>query len=134
MNAGKPLRCLGIVERQQAGPRSRRCVRLSDPIVAGDEQIVSGSTSESAPRTVVQVRHLRQEAGKAVLITAALILTALTITLPAAAKEKMETTVYKVEFNIHDGSDGPAKAGRRYTMLVLTNHKSASRWETKSLM
>ncbi len=70
-------------------------------------------TSELAPRTVVQVRHLHQKAGKAMRITAALILTALTITPPAAAQEKMDTAVYKVEFNIHDGSDGPAKADRR---------------------
>ena len=47
------------------------------------------------------------------LITAALILTKLTITLQAAAQEKMDTAVHKVEFNIHDGSDGPAKADRR---------------------
>jgi hypothetical protein len=40
-----------------------------------------------------------------------LILTALTITLPAA-QEKMDTAVYKVEFN--DGSDGSAKADRRF--------------------
>jgi hypothetical protein len=57
-------------------------------------------------------------------ITAALILGALAMNLPAAAQEKMETAVYKVEFNIHDGSDAAAKAGRRYTMLVLSNNKS----------
>src|SRR5437667_7029315 len=56
--------------------------------------------------------------------TAAMILATLAINWPATAQEKMETTVYKVEFNIHDGSDATAKAGRRYAILVLNNHKS----------
>ncbi len=43
-------------------------------------------------------------------ITAALILTALTITPPAAAQEKMDTAVYKVEFNIHYGRS-PGESG-----------------------
>ena len=57
-------------------------------------------------------------------ITAAMILATLAINWPATAQEKMETTVYKVEFNIHDGSDATAKAGRLYAILVLNNHKS----------
>jgi hypothetical protein len=40
-------------------------------------------------------------------------------------KESVEPTVYKVEFTIRDGSDAAAKAGRRYTMFVDTNGKSA---------
>jgi hypothetical protein len=70
------------------------------------------------------MRHLHQEACQAMRITVALILAALATNLPAAAQEKMENAVYKVEFNIHDGSDAAAKASRRYTMLVLNNQKS----------
>ena len=57
-------------------------------------------------------------------IAAALFVTTLGVSLPAVAQQKLEVTVYKVDFNIHDGSDGVAKAGRRYTMLVLNNSKS----------
>ena len=62
------------------------------------------------PRSAVRMRHLQQEARIAMRITAAMILATLAINWPATAQEKMETTVYKVEFNIHDGSDATAKA------------------------
>jgi hypothetical protein len=53
-----------------------------------------------------------------------LFLTCLTIpALPAAAQENRETIVYRVEFNIRDGSDTAAKTGRRYTMLIDANGK-----------
>jgi hypothetical protein len=34
-----------------------------------------------------------------------------------------DSAVYRVEFNIHDGSDAAAKAGRHYTMLIEANGK-----------
>src|SRR5215467_1249397 len=57
-------------------------------------------------------------------IAGALLLGTVVMSLHALAQQKTETTVYKVEFNIHDGSDLRAKAGRRYTILVLNNSKS----------
>ena len=38
-------------------------------------------------------------------------------------KESAEPAVYKVEFNIRDGSDAAAKSGRRYSMLVDASGK-----------
>jgi hypothetical protein len=38
-----------------------------------------------------------------------------------------EIVVYKVEFNLRDGNDAAAKAGRRYTMLVDTTGKGTFR-------
>jgi hypothetical protein len=59
--------------------------------------------------------------------SAALLLSALLIpTLPAVAQENQESAVYKVEFNIRDGSDAGA-AGRRYTMLIDPNSKGTFR-------
>lgn len=51
---------------------------------------------------------------------------AATLVLSAAikAQDKAETTVYKVDFNIHDGRDGAAKDGRRYTLVARNNQKS----------
>jgi hypothetical protein len=59
--------------------------------------------------------------------SAALLLSALLIpALPAVAQENQESAVYKVEFNIRDGSDA-GTAGRRYTILVDANSKGIFR-------
>lgn len=50
--------------------------------------------------------------------------------LPGSSQEKKESDgakIYKVEFNIRDGSDAAAKTGRRYTMLVETGSKGTFR-------
>jgi hypothetical protein len=49
--------------------------------------------------------------------------------LPILAQEKKEadSEVFKVEFNIHDGADAAARAGRRYTMLIEANAKGTFR-------
>jgi len=47
--------------------------------------------------------------------------------LPVHAQERKDpadSALYKVEFNIHDGSDASAKTGRRYTLLTGANHKA----------
>jgi len=59
-----------------------------------------------------------------------LFLTTLLIpTLPVSGQEKGATDsgVYKVEFNIHDGSDAAAKTGRRYTIMIEANDKGIFR-------
>jgi hypothetical protein len=55
------------------------------------------------------------------------ILVALALTPPARSQEKAQsrtTVVYRVEFNIHDSSNVPVNAGRRYSTLVITNNKN----------
>ena len=60
--------------------------------------------------------------------TALLMIASLAMTWPATAQDKTDTTtVYKVDFNIHDGRDSAAKPGRRYTLLVRNNNKSTFR-------
>jgi len=60
--------------------------------------------------------------------TAALMIAAtLLLNRPAPAQDKAETTVYKIDFNIHDGRDSAAKAGRRYTIVARNNQKSTFR-------
>ncbi len=57
--------------------------------------------------------------------TAALaIAAALLLSGPTKAQDKTDTAVYKVDFNIRDGQDTTAKAGRRYTLLARNNNKS----------
>jgi hypothetical protein len=54
------------------------------------------------------------------------VATLLLAVVPVHAQEKKEAgnpAVFKVEFNIHDGSDAAAKAGRRYAMLIDTTGK-----------
>jgi len=53
-------------------------------------------------------------------IASLLAATLLAAALPIRAQEKKDSgsAVYKVEFNIHDGNDAAAKAGRRYTILI----------------
>jgi hypothetical protein len=59
--------------------------------------------------------------------SAALLLSALLIpTRPAVAQDNQASAVYKVEFNIRDGSDAGV-AGRRYTILVDANSKGTFR-------
>ena len=60
-------------------------------------------------------------------IAAVIIATTLVLGSSVKAQDKTETTVYKVDFNIHDGRDSAAKAGRRYTLLVRNNNKSTFR-------
>jgi len=49
-------------------------------------------------------------------------------TLCLCAQDKpADMTVYRVEFNIHDGSDAAGKAGRRYVILVEGNDKGVFR-------
>src|SRR6266850_3541273 len=51
-------------------------------------------------------------------------------TLPAIGQERgaaADSGVYKVEFNIHDGSDAAAKTGRRYTIMIEANDKGTFR-------
>jgi len=61
--------------------------------------------------------------------SAVLFLTTLLIpTLPVIGQEKAaDSSVYKVEFNIHDGSDAAAKTGRRYTIMIEGNEKGVFR-------
>jgi hypothetical protein len=60
--------------------------------------------------------------------TARLMIAAtLLLNRPAPAQDKPETTVYKIDFNIHDGRDSAAKAGRRYTLVMRNNQKSTFR-------
>jgi hypothetical protein len=42
-------------------------------------------------------------------------------------KESVTPAVYRVEFNIRDGSEAAAKAGRRYAMLIESNGKGTFR-------
>lgn len=57
------------------------------------------------------------------------LLTALLLpTLAVRGQEKgTDTGVYTVEFNIHDGGDTGAKAGRRYIMMIDGNEKGVFR-------
>jgi hypothetical protein len=60
------------------------------------------------------------------LIFASLLVSA----LPVRAQEKKESVspgVYRVEFNIRDGSEAAAKAGRHYAMLIAANGKGTFR-------
>src|SRR5260370_20839161 len=61
----------------------------------------------------------------AVLFVATLLIPA----LPVCGKEKSgaDSGVYKVEFNIHDGSDAAAKTGRRYTIMIEASDKGTFR-------
>jgi hypothetical protein len=61
--------------------------------------------------------------------SAVLFLTTLLIpALPAIGQEKAaDSGIYKVEFNIHDGSDAAAKTGRRYTIMIEGNEKGVFR-------
>jgi hypothetical protein len=65
--------------------------------------------------------------------TVLLVSTLLIPTLPALTQEKKDTdsAVFKVEFNIHDGSDAAARVGRRYTILIEANTKGTFRVGTK---
>jgi hypothetical protein len=58
-----------------------------------------------------------------------LFLTTLLIpTLPVIGQEKAaDSSVYKVEFNIHDGSDAAAKNGRRYIIMIEGNERGVFR-------
>jgi len=49
--------------------------------------------------------------------------------LPVSGQEKAgaDSGVYKVEFNIHDGSDAAAKTGRRYTIMIEANERGIFR-------
>lgn len=64
---------------------------------------------------------------------AVLLFTTLLIpAIPVSGQEKSDTTaadpaVYKVEFNIHDGNDAAAKAGRRYVIMIESGYKGAFR-------
>lgn len=64
-------------------------------------------------------------------IAAALIFASLLAsTLPVRAQEKKDPVtagVYRVEFNIRDGSEAAAKAGRRYAMLIEANGQGTFR-------
>jgi hypothetical protein len=60
-------------------------------------------------------------------IAAVMIATTVMMGSSVKAQDKAETTVYKVDFNIHDGRDRAAKDGRRYTLLVRNNNKSTFR-------
>jgi hypothetical protein len=60
--------------------------------------------------------------------SALLFLTTMLIpTLPVSGQEKGDSGVYKVEFNIHDGSDAAAKTGRRYTIMIDASDKGIFR-------
>lgn len=56
----------------------------------------------------------------------AVLMIAATLVLGSSVKaqDKTEMTVYKVDFNIHDGRDSAAKEGRRYTLVARNNQKS----------
>jgi hypothetical protein len=59
---------------------------------------------------------------RAVLFLATLLIP----TMPIGAQEKgggTDSGVYRVEFNIHDGSDAAAKTGRRYIIMIEANDK-----------
>ena len=58
--------------------------------------------------------------------TTAVLLLA-TLAIPANAQESRETPLYRVEFNIHDGSDAAAKTGRRYAMMIEATGKGTFR-------
>ena len=62
---------------------------------------------------------------------AVLFLTTLLITtIPVSGQEKgggADSGVYRVEFNIHDGSDAAAKTGRRYTIMIEANDRGVFR-------
>jgi hypothetical protein len=76
-------------------------------------------------------RHSEQEAtpthmrNRAVLFLATLLIP----TLPVGGQEKggTDSGVYRVEFNIHDGSDAAARTGRRYTIMIEANDKGIFR-------
>ena len=57
--------------------------------------------------------------------TAVLLLS--TFAISVSAQENREAPLYRLEFNIHDGSDAAAKTGRRYTMLVEATGKGTFR-------
>ena len=62
--------------------------------------------------------------------SAVLFLSTLLIpTLPVSGQEKggADSGVYKVEFNLHDGSDAAAKTGRRYSIMIEANDKGIFR-------
>ncbi len=62
--------------------------------------------------------------------TLLVLATLLSLTLTAQAQDKKDgadATVYKLEFNIHDGADAAAKAGRRYALLIDANGKGTLR-------
>ncbi len=50
-----------------------------------------------------------------------------TLAVSASAQENRPAPLYRVEFNIHDGSDAAAKTGRRYSMLVEATGKGTFR-------
>ena len=58
--------------------------------------------------------------------TTALLLFA-TFAVSASAQESRDTPLYRVEFNIHDGSDAAAKAGRRYSLLIEASGRGTFR-------
>jgi len=64
-------------------------------------------------------------------IAAPLIFASLLVsTLPVRAQEKKESAtpgVYRVQFNIRDGSEAAAKSGRRYAMLIESNGQGTFR-------
>ena len=55
------------------------------------------------------------------------ILTSLLFASLPAWGQGPDSAVYRVEFNIHDGSDAAAKIGRRYTMLIDANGRGTFR-------
>jgi hypothetical protein len=61
------------------------------------------------------------------MCTALFALLAVIAPLAVAQDQPMTggSPVYKVEFNIHDGTDAAAKAGRRYTMLIDSSNKGS---------
>jgi hypothetical protein len=57
--------------------------------------------------------------------TAALMIAAtLALSWSGRAEDKTDTTVFKVDFNIHDGRDSAAKGGRLYSLVVRNNSKT----------
>ena len=50
-----------------------------------------------------------------------------TLAISVSAQELREAPLYRVEFNIHDGSDAAAKTGRRYAMLIDATGKGTFR-------
>jgi hypothetical protein len=62
-------------------------------------------------------------------ITVLFLTTLLIPTLPVLGQDKVgpDSGVYKVEFNIHDGSDAAAKTGRRYIIMIEANDKGVFR-------
>jgi hypothetical protein len=56
--------------------------------------------------------------------------TLLVPTIPVRCQEKgggADAGVYRVDFNIHDGSDTAEKTGRRYTIMIEANDKGVFR-------